>query len=309
MPIPGALIATPPVFVYGERPTFTWDGVDGSTWALGDGSDGSPIILMPGMTGLDMPPVSSFLDATPQLAGARYGGSHADPRPVFLPLYVEGGSRAAAVDVRRAFLNSLAPFSGQAGTLTVAEPDGTRRHLDCRYVGGAEGSEGTDESGLHWITYGINLIADDQPFWYGDPITPPSWSASTPPAFFPLRAFPFVVGSSQVLGATSVFNAGDVDAYPVWTLNGPATGLTLTLGARTLALTHTITAGQQIIVDTHPRAETIVDQTGASLWAGVAAGYDLWPLPPGVSPITITVTGTGTGTNLSMTYSPLYLKA
>ncbi len=307
MPIPALVLVAPPIpAASSDRPAISILGGDGQFWDL-TGLDDTPL-LMPGATGLDLPPSTAYSDPTPGLAGASWGGSHDDPRAVFLPLYLEGQTRAEAVALRRSLLSSIHWTRGVA-QLCVAEPDGFRRYLNMTYLNGGEGNEGVDQAGMSWVTYGLNFVAFDNPYWFGDPVSPPPWVVASPRAFFPLKPMVFTLSGSQVLGGTLVDNLGDVDAYPTWVLAGPATSLTLTLGTRSITVNTALTAGQSLTINTDPRQQTIVDGTGANRWPDVAAGFDLWALPPGVAAITVTVAGGGTTTSLQMTYQPRYLKS
>lgn len=304
MPIPALLPVLPPLpSALSDRPNVSITGVDGVFWDLADTA--GHVFLSPGFTGMDAPPVTVYSDGTPGIGGAAYLGSHDDARAVFLPIYTEGATRAEAVSYRRALVASL---TRGLNRLSVAETDGYRRYLDCYYTGGAEGAEGSDLAGLTWAIYGLNFIALDNPYWYGDVVTPSPWVVPNPRTFFPLAPAVFTLSSSQVLGGTLIDNTGEVDAYPVWTLTGPASSLTLQLGARTFTTNTALTAGQTLTIDTDPRTQTLTDGAGANRWGDVdTTAIDLWPLPPGVNPVTVTVTGGTTSTSLSMSYVPRYL--
>jgi phage-related protein len=140
--------------------------------------------------------------------------------------------------------------------------------------------------------YGLNFTAFDNPYWFGDVESPSPWTVANPRAFFPLAPDVFTLSSQQVLGGTLIVNTGDVDAYPVWTLTGPATSLTLQLGDRAFTVNSTLTAGQTLVIDTDPRLRTVTDGGGANRWPDVSlTDFDLWTLPPGTNAVTVTVTG------------------
>src|SRR5690606_35659176 len=99
--------------------------------------------------------------------------------------------------------------------LELAEGDGTRRRVRAIYTGGLEGEEGGSAGGLTWWTFVIKLVALD-PYWYGDTITAPL-NIAAPVKFFPS----FQISAAQVAGQLTVYNPGDVPAYPTWTIVGP----------------------------------------------------------------------------------------
>jgi hypothetical protein len=290
-----------------ETPSITWTAPDGTVTGF-TAAGGTGITVIPGLRGLDMPILNHYIDEAPALDGGVWQGVRISPRDVFVPVAILDDTRAGALAQRRRLTQLLNPQRG-VGTLTVAESDGTRRHLDCVYVEGMEGSEGSDEAGLTWITYGLRFAAIDRPYWYGDPAPSRTWTVAAPINFFPLDVPPFVLSSSQVIGAAAVDNLGDVPTYTQWVIDGPATAVTLALGSEEFTVNHTLTGGQSIHIDFDPREQTVTDGAGVNLWADVAAGFVMWALPPGGSTVTLTVAGSSTGTQVTMTYQPLYLTA
>jgi hypothetical protein len=184
VPIPALLPVVPPLpSAASDRPNISITSGDGTFWDLTD--IGANVILQPGFTGFTAPPLTPFSNGTPNLPGAAYLGHHDDARPVFIPVYTEGRTRAEAVAYRRALITSIHPSRGPV-RICVAEPDGYRRYLEAVYTGGAEGSEGTDNAGLLWTVYGLNFTAFDNPYWFGDVESPSPWTVANPRAFFPL---------------------------------------------------------------------------------------------------------------------------
>ncbi|SCD43660.1 Phage tail protein [Streptomyces sp. Termitarium-T10T-6] len=119
------------------------------------------------------------------------------------------------------------------------------------------------------------------------------------------------MGDSQVLGSVTVDNDGDDDAYPVWTIKGPATTVTLTnvTTGQTLALTRTITGADTIVIDTRERQQTALLNGVTNLWPDLSDDSSLWPLETGVNDLSLTVAGSTTDTSVRMTYQPRYLAA
>nr|WP_306283713.1 phage tail domain-containing protein [Streptomyces sp. Termitarium-T10T-6] len=146
------------------------------------------------------------------------------------------------------------------------------------------------------------------PYWTGGEVTT-EWKNGTGGDFFPI--LPLVVGDSQVLGSVTVDNDGDDDAYPVWTIKGPATTVTLTnvTTGQTLALTRTITGADTIVIDTRERQQTALLNGVTNLWPDLSDDSSLWPLETGVNDLSLTVAGSTTDTSVRMTYQPRYLAA
>jgi hypothetical protein len=175
------------------------------------------------------------------------------------------------------------------------------------YVDGLEGSETVADGGIRWWRTGIRLLALS-PWWLGEPVTQ-RWTYAEPVAFLPIT--PRRVSSSQVLGAATLSNPGDVDTYPVWTLTAPATSVTLTRPdtGEYLGITQALPAGRTLTIQTRPR-ETLIALDDGTPFAHLANGSSLWRLPADRngkgSPLTLTVGGAGAGTVLTVSYTPRY---
>jgi hypothetical protein len=312
MPVPGLLAGPPPIPPpTSDIPNIVLTGGDGQQWVLTD-PIGSQVLLMKGATGLSLPPNTAYLSDTPGAPGAFRTGAHDDPRAVFLPLYCEGNSRAQQVANLRALQRSVHWSRGPC-QLAWAESDGSRRYLDMTYASGLEGNDAAENADLQWEVLGANFLAEN-PYLYGDPVSPAPWTGASPPAFFPMGGFPIRLGSSSVFGSTVINNVGEVEAWPTWRLDGPATGLTVQLNATTsfqLNLSaDPLLVGEHIIVTTDPKADvlTVVDDTGANRFTTVAPNFAFFPLPSGTSAVSISVSGSTSATQLSMTYRPQYLR-
>lgn len=230
----------------------------------------------------------------------------AEPRRITWPLHVYGDTHTEFLDryrrLMRAFM--LTAQLGRPGVLTVARPDGTARQIEafCEDGWGGEGGENWVSANPvltllcpdgFWSDTTAQVVRRDHQAGGGDPFLNPY----------------ITVSSGQVLGATQVANPGDVDGWPVWTFTGPATVVTATnhtLGA-SFTLTHTLTAGQSITVDTSTHRPTVrgpaaQNLVGALDWPGAT----LWPLVAGVNDIEFTVVGAAAGTSVEFSYRPRY---
>lgn len=283
----------------------------GKVWVL-DGSAG--IWCQPGRRGFDMPHWQIWEDVSPAVDGAFYRGTRAEVRELFQPLYFGADDRSALMALRRSFMAAISPRRGEC-TLTVSQPDGTRRSIKCRYLSGMEGEEGRGHWGILHMSYGLVLRALE-PFWFGADITT-KWAGS-PAArdFLPIPGADgnwIVVAPSQVLGTTTAVNEGDVEAWPVWTINGPASGspsitLTNNTTGKTLTLNASLTgASNKRIIDTQPGAGTIKDEAGVNKWSELGDGSALWSLQPGVNDLSVSVAGSSTATEVQLVYRPRFV--
>jgi hypothetical protein len=279
----------------------------GREWPL-DGTNG--LWLQPGRKGFHAPNYVHYRDESPAVDGAFWRGVRTTVGDLFVPIAVVGYDRNALLAVRRQLMAAISPKRGEC-TIVSSYPDAGRRSIKGRYDSGMEGEEGKGAYGVTIMKYGLRFIADD-PYWFGDSVTTSWGSDAVTRTELPIPGadtFYEVVTAAHVLGQATLFNPGDVDTYPIWTFTGPFSGITLTnnTSGKTLTLTHSAASGaDRIVIDTTPGNTSIVDEAGVNQWAGLTAGYSLWPLVPGVNDIDIAVAGTGTATTASMTYRPRY---
>ncbi|MFE9286720.1 phage distal tail protein [Streptomyces olivaceus] len=270
-------------------------------------------LLQPGAKGLDMPEYQVATDESPGIDGYEVRDIRAQGKQIILPIaFWANDSRQAYKARRRALINSLNPKRG-VGTLTLTEPDGATRSIGAYYTSGLEGDESLDAAGERWcinaLTFGV-----PSPYWVGEPVTQ-SWKAGSDDEFFPL--LPLVVGDSQVLGEVTVDNLGDDVAYPVWTIHGPATGITLTntvtdfatgeSAVRELTVERTLTDTDTIVLDTRERRQTALLNGTTNLWPDLSDASVMWPLEEGRNQLNLIVDGSTGTTSVSMTYQPRYL--
>lgn len=288
-----------------EMPNVAFTDPAGATTVFSDWENGW--VLQPGAKGLDMPTYAFTQDESPGIDGYEIRQVRAQGKEIALPIaFWADDSRAAYLARRRGLIRSLNPKRG-TGTLTVTQADGTSRTIGARYSAGLEGDESLDAAGARWC---INVLtfACPSPFWLGAEVTT-EWRAAVAGTFFPI--LPLAVGNSQVLGAVTVDNDGDDDAFPVWTITGPATSVSLTnvTTGQVLVMNRTITIGDTIVIDTRERQQTALLNGTTNLWGDLSDASTLWALEPGLNDLTLTVTGSTSNTRVRMTYQPRYLAA
>ncbi|WP_241836216.1 phage tail domain-containing protein [Streptomyces sp. JS01] len=288
-----------------EMPLVSFTDPGGATTLLTDWERGW--VVQPGIKGLDMPDYAMATDESPGIDGYEVRQVRAQGKTISIPIaFWANDSRAAYLARRRTFIRALNPKRGQ-GTLTLTQPDGDVRSIGVRYQDGMEGDESLDAAGRRWCI-GVVTFAAPSPYWTGGEVTT-EWKNSAGGDFFPF--LPLVVGDSQVLGSVTVENDGDDDAFPVWTIKGPATSVTLTntTTGQTLVLTRTITGADTIVIDSRERRQTALLNGVTNLWPNLSNASALWPLETGVNKLTLTVAGSTSATSVRMTYQPRYLAA
>jgi hypothetical protein len=293
-----------------QMPQVSFTDPRGVTTNLSDWENGW--LLQPGAKGLDMPGYQFSTDESPGIDGYALRDVRAQGKEIILPLaFWANDSRQAYQARRRAFINSLNPKRG-VGTLTLTQPDGDSRSIGAYYTGGLEGDESLDAAGERWcinaITLGSLPVLDRR---RGHP------QLEGQQQHHLLPGLPLTVGASQVLGEVIVTNPGDDVAYPVWTIKGPATAISLTNThtdpisgdtiVQELALTRTITGADTIVIDTRERRQTALLNGVTNLWPDLSDDSVMWPLEEGDNALNLVVDGSTSATSVSMTYQPRYL--
>ena len=101
-----------------------------------------------------------------------------------------------------------------------------------------------------------------------------------------------MLGASDVFAQATITNNGDVDAWPVVTVEGPGTDLeveNLTTGLR-WHLTGDVAAGSTLTVDTRPGHKS-ARLDGVNVFGRLSDDSVLWPLVPGPNRVSIGFAG------------------
>lgn len=260
-----------------------------------------------GATGLGFMPVEVSTVPAAARAGSILTGVAAREREVFVPLLLTGDSffavRRRLADLARV----MDPRDGD-GALKLVYPDGSGRRLVCRYRGGLEGSEG-DDAWDRELRVGLTFVAPD-PAWLDlEPFTL-RWVLGAATPFFPL-SMPLVLSASSVLGNVTIDVQGDEDCYPVWTITGPATSVTLTndTTGKTFTINAALEASDTVVVDTRPDQLTVIGPGDTNMWPDLDPNPVLWALRPGVNAVDLNLAGAAAGSSVRLDTVPRYKTA
>lgn len=180
------------------------------------------------------------------------------------------------------------------GYLRITRPDGTVRQWQCYYAGGLEGD--LSRTRVTNTTVVVSLYAPD-PTPTAPSETVVTWEAAD-----------LAVPVTQI-------NEGDLDAYPIWTVTGPATQINVqnnTTG-KGWSLTYSLLAGKTVTVDTRPASQRIdlpvLDSDDVNRFPALFAGSQIFGnwLPSGLNSFTITLLGTSGATEVELRYLPRYV--
>lgn len=291
---------------------FTWFGVDGTTWDL---TNGKVVVDGPGnsngVEGLGLPKFNRQTIESAGRDGQRRTGqrSRASARQGYLPILILGNDGDDWHQLSSAWWNSWDP--DLPGTLTVTMDDGTARSIDCFLVDDDTYAPqqdptitGTEETAVTWIA--------DSPFWYGDPVSSSFvvTSGGATDFFNGGAAPPFNLAAGNQLSSVQFSNTGDIEAWPVYTILGPATAFSITLSGQTVSGTITVPAGATLTIDTDPAMQTAILTTTDGTVTNVTpqlSSIGFASIPAGLTvPATVSITGSGT---LTISYRPRYRRA
>lgn len=281
-----------------------WSAPDGSTINLSNWSAGY-FQLADNTTGLRSPTYDLSTVSYAGIDGTTVTAVRAQASEPTVALLIEAATKQAFRAKARALVRSMRPKAG-LGTLTVTSEWGESRSLSCYCVGGLEGDQANNVggSGLWWRM--VLKFYAPSPWWRGD-VRSIMFGLSAPTSFFPIT--PVVLSSSNIQGALTVdLSDADAPSFPVWTVTGPGSALTLTntTTGRTIQVTTPIGDGQSLIIDTRPGMQSVRDGNGVNLMGSLSSDPALFPLVEGVNQISALLAGAGPASSISGTYAPSY---
>lgn len=278
-------------------------GWDGSEFDLSSVA-GGVLLMRGGFRGWNMPPIERRSTVSPSVAGSRWRGYRVAEREVFLPLYVfhHGGSQAWT-ELDSALWRIFNP--GKTLTLSFTRADGSTRTLRCRYADDGDPSYDMAPSQVGWMRYGVTCVAED-PFWKGEQEPRTFFDGADDDFYNSGAAPPYRISPANKMATANIDNAGDEPAWPVWTVRGPFTTVSVGIGNRLVTVTANVAAGQSRTIDTSPAAQFLVDQAGVER-NGELTAINFAPVPAGTSvPLSVSMVGTG---SVDVSLQPLFWRA
>lgn len=267
-------------------------------------------IIMPGATGMGMPPVDVVTQQTPGLDGAWLREVRVGARDVFLPLAVVSDTSHADYLTKLARLQGLLDFRAVAdvtaadGTLLlVAESVWGARQLTVVYTDGMQGDEGQTAAGTYWATRGLRLLAVD-PWWRDAVETVLEFGVGAGAVFLAPAGsglpWPRALAPSVSAGVgMPITVGGTVPVWPTVEIVGPASSVTIATDAGTAVTTTAVTAGETLILVTDPRRRSAT-VGGVRAWGRVGAAPRFAPLRAGPNTVDVAVPGSTTATKVRL---------
>lgn len=278
----------------------------GSVWSLSDWEHGL-FLDDRGVQGMHFPRMTKFESKSAAVPGVRQRGFRTEKRDVVWSLQIWGEDSTDWLEKMGEFFDSLHPT--REGIWRVSVGDRVRQ-LRLTGVFDEDHMYELDPVFDGWAPYAVRLEAA-QPYWEGEKITRGPWRTENPVPFFP--GPPFTISPGATAANATIDNPGDVEAYPVWTIDGPWTHVSVGVGGRVIDVPFELTAGQRLRIDTDPRnvAALLGPTDGSALiWTDVTKqlGFQrTTPVAPGTSvPVAIDATGAG---SVAVELVPLFFRA
>lgn len=277
--------------------TLSLVGANGDEIVFDDNGD---FVLTVGLSGMGIPSTVVRIDDSASDGGV-WRFSKRGIREMDLPIVVFGEDRIAVESNLRRLANLLHDLSSST-TLRASYSTGEVWELsEGHYVAGAETTKGED-AGQAWSRWVVTMQFAN-PFWIRQQtesfsVGVPDTGRSLIPYFAEMR-----VTGSQAIGEIDIENVGDVDAYPVWTLKGPADFVEISSQSG-LSFTYDAVIPAETTITVNTAAGTVVDQTGANMYSNLGPSPKLFTLPAGNSTVNVEATGAETSTIISLYYQP-----
>lgn len=262
--------------------------------------DQADLVLNTGIGGFGIPPTSVRIEASAGDGGV-WRHTKRLPRDVDLPITIFGDNRVDVESKLRRIGKILQDEQGPS-KLRATYSNSTSLYLELHYVGGAETTIDNNSAGQTWCRWVLSMRAPN-PFWRSGIKEQFSISTgSTGRGLLPLLT-KMKVSSSSTLGVVTVVNAGDVNAFPVWQITGPADDLVIGNGTDSFGFAK-VFSGEVITVDTE--SGTVINADGENLYARLDDAPKLFSLPTGTTGLSVLGTDTDLDFNVKLTYSPRY---
>lgn len=289
-----------------------WTGWDGSQWHLTDYSGKSGIVLMPDFVGLEMPDFTLFTSTSDSRHGAIRRGYKTNPRTVNWNLLIYNDTSSADwVRYQSQFLDTMHP--DMPGIWQVRAPGSEARTLVCHLSKMAPGYT-NDPAWQQWSITVLELIADDVPFWQGQPVVKP-WRSFIPMKWMarPGQQVKGVwnINPNAIASSAFITNPGDVEGWIKWQASGPIdAGMVLGVGdpadSRSVTIPFPVKASDSLTIDTDPLSQVVM-LNGKDVTNQLTTRPRFAPVAPGAEmPLTVTMSGTGQVTG---TLVPRYFRA
>jgi phage-related protein len=252
-----------------------WIDADGGALYL---TDGVKYSVLAGVDGRWMPPFEMITDETYAKPGDSVRLRKTKARDVTLPLAVYGATTSDFRANMRMLTDAFDPSKGD-GFLKVITPDDRTLLLKCHYLDGMTMPESYDTGNCKFRIFVATFQAHN-PYWFNALENEKIWTAGYTASH-----------------AITVFNAGDVDTYPLWVITGgyPYTGFTLenyTTGKMITMSGISLTDNSYAIyIDTRIGKSYVYHNFTTNYFKYLSGTSELFSLAPGMNQIRVNYIG------------------
>uniref|UniRef100_A0AAU6R690 Tail protein n=1 Tax=Micrococcus phage Kurnik TaxID=3092208 RepID=A0AAU6R690_9CAUD len=236
--------------------------------------------------------------------GGRFRRSRRGPRDIDLPIAFNGED----ADEVRGFMRDFVRILNDRWTtpyLYITYPDGEEQFTEVHYAAGANHVYGETTNGRTYAKWPVTLRAPSPYFTSTQVIDFNLTNTNAGRGLIKQTSLSKLrVSSSSAIGTITVDNPGDVEAYPLWLLRGPAAFFQASIGTQGFRYDEPLTFANQITVDT--QTKTVVDSTGANRYEDLAAAPKLFAIPPGRSTLNILMDGVDATSRVLFNFQPRY---
>lgn len=111
------------------------------------------------------------------------------------------------------------------------------------------------------------------------------------------------VGSADGFGTTQINNTGEVEAYPMWTIEAPFASFTLTSQTGQVLKWVGASTKSTGYIRVNTQDGTVVDETGANRYEELDVAPQFWSVPPGTTNASVVMTSAGAGTRATVVWN------
>lgn len=263
--------------------------------------------------GWGLPGIDLYSQSGPLQDGATYNDFRLQPRDLSLVIGLNGVDSSDYFAKRKQLFNIFKPKRDNTLKLRLTLDDGSVRQLDTTYVEGL-GADGSEKQ-AYYHRFAIGLRAYD-PTWYDPVLANIPFGIVSSSGFSVPMAVPLAVGVSTINQTVSVDYTGTWDSYPIFTVVGPVTDLSITnvTTGDNITISGAIAGGDTYTIDTRYGYKTIVDQNGVNKIAQYSGDLATFRLvapeddsDSRVNDITVTGTGATSVTRIYLQYHTRYI--
>jgi len=250
-----------------------------------------------GVTGRWMPPYQYTSEPVYTYPGEVLRIKLTKPREIDLPITVLGKDLEGVRENLRA-LNAAFSYDLGSAKLKVVSPDGKVRMINCYYSEGM-GFQETSDTAYPSVFYAfLPIFTAFDPYWY-DPMENEVF----------LNAIAGETGISSINSKITLYNDGDVPAWPVWSLTGAFSEVevqNITTGSL-FDLQEALPTMQRVYIDTRPGNRDVLRNHITVDFGSLSTDSQLFPLTPGPNEIVPVFSNSDSNTELRVRWVNKYL--